>query len=79
MTDQHQDERRAINASVNAFSRVIAVMVLMVLPGIAGYFLDGWLGTRFLIVVGFILGMILAIFGLINIAKKANDELRKKR
>lgn len=79
MTDQQQDERRAINASINTFSRVIAVMIFMVLPGIAGYFLDGWLGTRFLITMGFILGMIFAIFGLINIAKQANDQLRRKR
>jgi F0F1-type ATP synthase assembly protein I len=73
------EDRKRVQASVNAFSRVIAVMIMMVLPGVVGYFLDRWLGTSFLIVIGFVLGVILAIFGLIVVAKQANEELRNTR
>jgi len=72
------ESRNAINASINAFSRVLAVMLLMIVPGVVGYFLDKWLGTQFLIVIGFIIGMVLAIFGLILVAKRADDEMKRK-
>lgn len=72
------ESRQAAHASINAFSRVIAVMVLMVVPGIVGYFLDKWIGTRFLVVIGFVMGMILAVYGLLIVAKQANDAIRKK-
>ncbi len=74
--DQSDEDRTAVHASVNAFSRVIAVMVLMVLLGLVGYFLDRWLGTNFMIIVGFVAGMILAVFGLLFIARQANQELQ---
>ena len=72
------ETRNAMNASINAFSRVLAVMILMIVPGAVGYFLDKWLGTQFFIVIGFILGMILAIFGLILVAKRADDEMKSR-
>jgi F0F1-type ATP synthase assembly protein I len=78
-SQQSDEDRKRVHASVNAFSRVIAVMVMMMLPGVAGYFLDRWFGTRFLIVIGIILGLIIAIFGLIFVAKQANEELREKK
>ncbi len=77
-SEQRDEDRKTVNASVNAFSRVIAVMVLTMIPGVIGYFLDKWLGTRFLIIFGFVIGMILAVFGLIFVARQANEELRKK-
>ena len=76
---QRRDEdRKSVQASLNTFSRVIAVMVLMLSPGLVGYFLDNWIGTQFLMVVGFAIGIILAVFGLILVVKRANQELRKK-
>jgi F0F1-type ATP synthase assembly protein I len=79
LSEQRDEDRKRVNASVNAFSRVIAVMVMMMLPGVIGYFLDKWLGTGFLIVVGFVIGMMVAIFGLLFVAKQANEELRKSK
>ncbi len=72
------ESRNAINAGINAFSRVLAVMLLMLVPGVVGYFLDKWLGTQFLIAIGFVIGMVLAIFGLILVAKRADDEMKRK-
>ena len=76
--DSLDETRNALNTSINAFSRVLAVMLLMIVPGVVGYYLDHWLGTRFLIVIGFIVGMILAIFGLILVVKRADDEMKQR-
>ncbi len=72
------ETRNAMNASINAFSRVLAVMLLMIVPGVVGYFSDKWLGTKFQIVIGFIVGMILAVFGLILVVKRADDEMKRR-
>ena len=76
--NKSDETRNAMNASINAFSRVLAVMLLMIVPGVTGYFLDKWLGTRFQIVIGFIVGMIFATFGLILVVKRADDEMKRK-
>ena len=76
---QRDEDRKTVNASVNAFSRVIAVMVLMMMPGVIGYFLDKWLGMSFLIVVGVVIGMVIAVIGLVLVARQANEEVRKKK
>ncbi len=72
-----QSTNDGVQASINVFSRVIAVMILMCLPGIAGYYLDQWLGTNFLIAIGFVLGMAFAVFGFLLVAKQANRELQE--
>ncbi len=74
--DQSDEDRTAMHTSINVFSRVIAVMVMMMMLGLVGFFLDKWLGTSFMIIVGFIAGMILAVFGLLFIARQANQELQ---
>jgi len=38
-------------------SRIAAVAMMMVLPGLAGNWLDGWLGTKFIALVGFAFGV----------------------
>lgn len=58
--------------NTNAISRAVAVMVLMVIPGIAGHYLDRWFGTQFLVLVGFVIGICLAVFGLLYVAKIAD-------
>lgn len=66
-------------ANTNAFSRAIAVMVLMFLPGVLGHYLDKWLGTQFLILVGFAFGMIIAIWGLLYVSKIADATSKRTR
>jgi hypothetical protein len=51
-------------------SRVLAICLEMVLPGLFGQWLDGKLGTRFLVLVGFGLGVSLAIWHLTRLGKK---------
>jgi F0F1-type ATP synthase assembly protein I len=65
--------------NTNAISRAVAVMVLMVLPGIAGHYLDRWFGTQFLVLVGFVLGICLAVFGLLYVAKIADLTAKQNR
>jgi F0F1-type ATP synthase assembly protein I len=71
-------------ANTNAFSRAIAVMILMCVPGVLGHYLDTLLGTQFFILVGFVFGMIVAIWGLLYVSRiadataKRNRELKQK-
>ncbi len=77
-TDQDA-ERMESQANTNAVSRAIAVMLLMLLPGVAGSYLDRWLGTEFLVVIGFVLGIGIAIFGLLYVAKIADVASKKSK
>jgi hypothetical protein len=43
------------------FARTIAIVLVIVAPGVAGAWLDRRLGTEFLAALGFVLGMSLAI------------------
>ncbi len=72
-------ERIESQANANAASRAIAVMILMVIPGVIGSYLDKWLGTQFLIIVGFVLGIGIAIFGLLYVAQIADLAAKKSR
>ena len=65
--------------NANAISRALSVMVLMVIPGVAGHYVDRWLGTQFLVLVGFVLGICLAVFGLLYVAKIADLTAKQNR
>ncbi|MCF7961846.1 MAG: AtpZ/AtpI family protein [Pirellula sp.] len=65
--------------NTNAISRAVSVMVLMVIPGVAGHYLDRWFGTRFLVLVGFVMGICLAVFGLLYVAKIADLTAKQNR
>jgi hypothetical protein len=55
-------------------SKITAVALEMVLPGLAGLWLDNQLGTRFLTLLGFALGVPLGMWHLIAMTKiKRND------
>ena len=66
-------------ANTNAVSRAIVVMVMMLIPGIAGSYLDKWLGTQFLVLIGFVLGIGIAIVGLLYVARIADLAAKKSR
>ena len=72
-------ERIETQANTNAASRAIAVMIFMLLPGVAGSYLDKWLGTQFFVILGFALGISIAIFGLLYVAKIADVAAKKSR
>ncbi len=56
-------------AAMQWVSRIMAAGLMMVLPGLAGQWLDGRLGTSFLVLVGFAAGIWIAIAYLIAITK----------
>jgi hypothetical protein len=51
-------------------SRIMALGLVMFLPGVAGTWLDTRLGTRFLGPAGFILGVSVAIFRLTQLTRQ---------
>lgn len=77
--DGSDADRIEAQANTNAASRAIAVMILMVIPGIAGSYLDKWMGTQFFVVIGFVLGIGIAIFGLLYVARIADLAAKKSR
>jgi F0F1-type ATP synthase assembly protein I len=63
--------------AINALSRVIAVLVLGAAIAGLGALLDNWLGTNYWMLVGIVLGTMLAIPGLFLVARVS--ELDSKR
>jgi hypothetical protein len=60
--------------AMNWVSKITTVAVEMILPGLAGLWLDNQLGTRFLALLGFALGVPLGMWHLIAMTKsKRND------
>ena len=62
-------------AATNWVSRITTVALEMVLPGLAGLWLDNQLGTRFLSLTGFALGVPLSIWHLITMTKRNRNDL----
>lgn len=70
MNDPGNESRgRAMSEAFNWVGRVMAVAVEMVLPGVAGYWLDGVWKTGFLAPVGFVLGLVMGMAHLIVMAQ----------
>jgi hypothetical protein len=53
-------------------SRIMAVALMMILPGLAGQWLDTRWGVQFLALVGFAIGISVAIWYLLVITKAQN-------
>jgi F0F1-type ATP synthase assembly protein I len=68
--------RRGSTVTINALSRIFAVLIILILCGAGGAFLDRWLGTSFWIVIGFGLGMVFAVVGMLYVVKVAEFENR---
>ena len=77
--DGNDADRIEAQANTNAVSRALAVTFLMLIPGILGSYLDKWLGTQMFVVAGFALGMGIAIFGLMYVARIADLASKKSR
>lgn len=61
-----------MGAAMQWVARIMAAGLMMVLPGLAGQWLDGRLGTGFLALIGFGIGITLALFYLVALSKSAN-------
>jgi len=62
-------------------SRITALAMAMVLPGLLGYWIDSKIGTRFLAPVGFVLGIVGGIWSLLALtgAVKSRRATHKDR
>jgi F0F1-type ATP synthase assembly protein I len=69
-----EDERSAISQAYAWATRVMVVAIEMVVPGLAGLWLDHKLGTLALFaVLGFALGVTVAIMHLVRMTTSDND------
>jgi hypothetical protein len=50
-------------------AKITTVGLEMVIPGLFGYWLDGKLGTRYLTIAGFALGMVVGFWHLLRMVK----------
>lgn len=64
-----------IAAAMNWVSKITTVVLEMVLPGLAGLWLDNELGTRFLGLTGFALGVPLGMWHLIAMTRSKRNDL----
>ncbi|MCE9554857.1 MAG: AtpZ/AtpI family protein [Planctomycetes bacterium] len=59
------DESSSLALGMAWVSRLIAVSLEMVVPGIAGHWLDTRWGTQFLAIIGFVFGAVLGVWHLL--------------
>ncbi|QDS99693.1 AtpZ/AtpI family protein [Adhaeretor mobilis] len=71
------DPQHPMAAAMQWVGRIFAAAILMVVPGLLGEWLDGQLGTSFLVLIGFAGGLIAGMAYLIAQTKQA--ELRRLR
>ncbi|MCE9630510.1 MAG: hypothetical protein K8S94_07315 [Planctomycetia bacterium] len=69
----HQDSRNSpIGEAMAWVSRIMAIGLMMFLPGVGGGWLDARLGTSFLGPLGFTAGLGLAILALVRLQAPKN-------
>ena len=66
--------RHPIAIAMEWVSRIFTVALEMILPGLGGQWLDRKLGTGFLVLVGFVLGLTLGITHLLLMTKVAGSK-----
>ena len=59
-----------IGEAMSWASRIMAIGLTMFLPGVAGGWLDGRLGTRVIGPIGFVLGFAVALAWLVNLGRR---------
>jgi ATP synthase protein I len=71
--DNSNDPRSDYIKAMQWVSRITSISMEMVLPGVLGYFVDQWLGTKLVFVIGgLILGFVGGIWQLIKLTKHDN-------
>ena len=71
--DKQPDQRPPLAVAMEWVSRIITVALEMVLPGLAGGWLDKRWGTNFLALVGFAIGVSMGIWHLIVMTSPRGD------
>ena len=66
----HHDQGSPIGEAMAWASRIIAIGIAMFLPAVAGNWLDSRLGTRFLGMLGLVLGFVLGLTRLVQLSRR---------
>ena len=61
-----------MSEALNWFSRILAVGVVMLALGWVGGKIDEWFGTKFIAVIGFLIGMTVGLIALIGILQRSS-------
>ena len=61
-----------IGAAMDWVARIVVAGLIMVLPGLAGEWIDNRIGTGFVALIGFALGIAISLVYLLAITRKAN-------
>jgi hypothetical protein len=67
------------SASIAALSRVFAVLGIMIFLGLLGAIIDRWLSTQFAMMIGIVIGTIIAVIGMIYAVKVVEIEQRQAK
>ena len=71
-------ERHPLAEAMEWVAILTTIALEMVLPGLAGQWLDRRLGTRFLVLVGFVLGLSVGMWHLLQVTKSDSDSPKRK-
>ncbi len=74
-----RDQQRQQSLALDWVSRVLAICVVMVLPGLGGDWLDRKFGTSFWALIGFAFGFVSGFTALILLVKRDGGGPRKSR
>jgi F0F1-type ATP synthase assembly protein I len=67
------------SAAIAALSRVFAVLGIMIFLGLLGAIIDRWLSTQFAMMIGIVIGTIIAVIGMIYAVKVVEIEQRQAK
>ena len=79
LESNRRQQQRQQSMAMEWVSRVLAICVVMVLPGLGGAWLDKRYGTSFWALAGFVLGFVSGFTALILLVKRDDDSPRKPR
>ena len=63
------NQAKATGLAIDWVSRILAVVAIMVLPGLGGHWLDARFGTNVFTLLGFVLGLVVGTVSLIAVVK----------
>lgn len=72
-------ERHPMAEAMEWLAILTTIALEMVLPGLAGQWLDDRLGTRFLVLVGFVFGLCFGIWHLVLVTKPKSEAPKRKK
>ena len=72
--DPSQNDRPPMAVALEWVSRITTVAFEMVLPGVAGWYLDRALGTFFFVLIGFGVGLVGGMWHLILMANRSSQK-----